>query len=385
MTPITIKVGKMDYTTPIGKKINMETGVKATFSNFTNDVGVEYSDDGQAWVEDPALTAKYDLDEKIAAAYVSLGAPLDDQTDIKAGLRYEYTSSNLGSEEEQDIVDRQFGEWFPTFYLSRRFNENNTINFNYSKRITRPTFNDMAPFVIFLDPYTFFSGNPAVQPAISNNFELGYTYKSALISLKYGIEDSTIANFQSTIIEGTNKQLLYTENLKQMKVLSLTLSIPVTPVKWWNMYYNVSGVLQEAQKYDEYGLQSYESGNFNIYTSQTFTLPKSFTLEVTGLYVSGGLFGIFQLKPFGSLNMGLQKKFGDHGGNLRLGMDNILNTMNYRDELLLEEQQEYYEAELQFSQPTIKLTYTRNFGNEKVKGTRERATGAEEERKRVNN
>jgi outer membrane receptor protein involved in Fe transport len=385
MTPINIKVGKMDYTTPIGANIKMETGVKATFSNFTNDVGVEYSNDGQAWVEDPELTAKYTLDEQIAAAYVSLEAPIDAKTDIKAGLRYEFTSSNLGSEEEQDIVDRQFGVLFPTFYLSRRLSENNTINLNYSKRITRPTFNDMAPFVIFLDPYTFFSGNPAVQPAISNNFELGYTYKTFLVSLKYGIEDSTIANFQSTIIEGTNKQLLYTENLKQMKVLSLTLSIPVTPVKWWNMYYNISGVLQEAKKYDEFGLQTYESGNFNIYTSQTFTLPKSFTLELTGMYVSGGLFGIFQLKPFGSVNLGLQKKFGDNGGTLRLGMDNIFNTMNYRDELNLVEQQEYYEAELQFTQPTIKLTYSRNFGNQKVKGARERATGAEEERKRINN
>jgi hypothetical protein len=65
-------------------------------------------------------------------------------------------------------------------------------------------------------------------------------------------------------------------------------------------------------------------------------------------------------------------------------MDNIFNTMNYRDELNLDEQQEYYKAELQFSQPTIKLTYTRNFGNQKVKGSRERATGSEEERKRIN-
>jgi len=254
MTPIFIKVGKLDYKTPIGNRIKFETGVKGTISNFTNDVGVEYRDNGEEWVKDPELTAKYNLDETIAAGYLSLEAPLDKKTDIKAGLRYEYTDSNLGSEEEQDIVDREFGKFFPSLFISRRLNENNTIKFVYGKRITRPTFNDMAPFVIFLDPYTFFSGNPAVQPAISNNFELGYTFKSALVSLNYGIEDSTIANFQSTIIEGTNKQLLFTENLRQVKTLSLTLSFPLTPVSWWNMYYNISGVLQEAQQYDEFGL-----------------------------------------------------------------------------------------------------------------------------------
>ncbi len=385
MTPIEIKVGKIDYVAPIGTKLKLETGVKGTISSFTNDVGVEYSNDGQAWVEDPELTAKYELDEAIAAGYVSLEAPIDQKTNIKAGLRYEYTDSNLGSEEEQNIVDRQFGSFFPTFYISRKLNESSTLNFVYGKRITRPTFNDMAPFVIFLDPYTFFSGNPAVQPAISNNFEVGYTYKSALLSMKYGIEDSTIANYQSEIIEGTNKQLLYSENLKQTKTLSLTVSFPLTPVSWWNMYVNVSGVLQEAQKYDEFGLQSYTAGNISAYTSQTFTLPKTFTLEVTGMYVSGGLFGIFALKPFGSVNVGLQKKLGENGGALRLVADNIFNTMNYRDELNLEEQQQYYSAELQFSQPTLKLTYTRNFGNQKVTGVRKRATGAEEERKRINN
>lgn len=385
MTPIDIKVGKIDYVTPIGSKLKLETGVKGTISSFTNDVGVQYSNDGQVWVTDPDLTAKYELDETIGAGYVSLEAPIDPKTNIKAGLRYEYTDSNLGSEEEQDIVDRQFGSLFPTFYISRQLNENHTLNFVYGKRITRPTFNDMAPFVIFLDPYTFFSGNPAVQPAISNNFELGYSYKSALISLKYGIEDSSIANYQSEIIEGTNKQLLYSENLKQTKTLSLTVSFPVTPVNWWNMYVNLSGVLQEAQRYDEFGLQTYTAGNISAYTSQTFTLPKAFTLEVTGLYVSGGLFGIFALKSFGSVNVGLQKKLGDNGGALRLVADNIFNTMNYRDELNLEEQQQYFSAELQFSQPTIKLTYTRNFGNQKVTGVRKRATGAEEERKRVNN
>lgn len=385
MTPIAIKVGKIDYITPIGAKLKLETGIKGTVSNFTNEVGVDYSNDGEVWVTDPELTAKYELDESIAAAYASLEAPIDEKTNIKAGLRYEYTDSNLGSEEEQDIVDRQFGSLFPTFYISRKLNESSTLNFVYGKRITRPTFNDMAPFVIFLDPYTFFSGNPAVQPAISNNFELGYTYKSALVSLKYGIEDSTIANYQSEIIEGTNKQLLYSENLKQTKTLSLTVSFPLTPVSWWNMYVNVSGVVQEAQKYDEIGLQKYTAGNISAYTSQTFTLPKAFTLEVTGMYVSGGLFGIFALKPFGSVNVGLQKKLGDNGGALRLVADNIFNTMNYRDELNLEQQQQYYEAELQFSQPTIKLTYTRNFGNQKVTGVRKRATGAEEERKRINN
>jgi len=385
MTPISIAVGKVDYLTPIGKNIKLETGIKGTISSFTNDVGVEYSNTGQDWVTDPDLTNKYDLLEKIGAAYLSMESALGKKTTIKLGLRYEYTDSNLGSKEEENIVDREFGAFFPSFYISRSLKENSAINFSYGKRITRPTFNDMAPFVIFLDPYTFFSGNPAVQPAISNNLELAYSFKSAIISLKYSIEDSAIANFQSTIIEGTNTQLIFTENLKQVTTYSLTVSTPVTPFKWWNMYYNVGGVWQVAEKYQEDQLETYEAGNINFFSTQTFTLPKEFTFEISGYYTSGGLFGIFRVKPFGAVNVGLQKKFGESGGTLRVGIDNIFDTQAYQDELDLPDQQEYYKAYLQFSQPTLKLSYTRNFGNQKMKEARSHSTGAEEEKRRINN
>ena len=384
MTPISIAVGKVDYLMPIGKKSKLESGVKGTLSSFTNDVGVQYST-GQDWITDPELTNKYDLLEKIGAAYVSLESPLGEKTTVKFGLRYEYTDSNLGSEEEANIVDREFGAFFPSFYISRTLKENSAINFSYGKRITRPTFNDMAPFVIFLDPYTFFSGNPAVQPAISNNLELAYSFKSALISFKYSVEDSAIANYQSTIVEGTNTQLIFTENLKQVTTYSLTFSTPVTPFKWWNMYYNVGGVWQEAQKYQEDKLETYEAGNINFFSTQTFTLPKEFTFELSGYYSSGGLFGIFKVKPFGSVNIGLQKKIGERGGTFRIGFDNLLDTEAYQDELDLPEQQEYYKAYLEFSQPTLKISYTRNFGNQKMKETRSHSTGAEEEKRRINN
>ncbi|MGB3078406.1 MAG: TonB-dependent receptor, partial [Saprospiraceae bacterium] len=229
LTPINIKVGKLDYITGIGKKMKLETGVKGTISHFSNDVGVDYKKASE-WVAEDTLTAKYDLNEKIFAGYASIETPLVAKVTLKAGLRYENTNSNLGSEEQPNIVDRQFGKWFPSVFLSRDFNENNSMNLAYSKRITRPTFDDMAPFIIFLDPSTFFSGNPALQPATSDNFKLGLRHKSILFSVEYSVEDSSIAQFQSSVIPGTNKELLFAENLKDTKTLNFTLTLPITPV-----------------------------------------------------------------------------------------------------------------------------------------------------------
>ena len=381
LTPISIRTGKIDYTTPISNKVKMEAGLKAAVSHFTNDVGVDYNK-GQGWYNAPELTARYDLDEDIFAAYLSVSAELSDQFSAKFGLRYEYTNSNLGSEEEQDIVDRQFGELFPTVYLSKKINESNSVSMSYGKRITRPTFKDMAPFTIFVDPNTLFSGNPGLQPAISHNLELAYQYKSALVSVQYSLEDSAIANFQGTVIEGTNTQLITSENLKKLTTVAVNFSFPITPVKWWNMQFNVNAYWQEAQKYAEEQLGIYDALGINFFNTHTITLPHDFTMEITGNYGTGGLFGIFLIKPYGLMNVALQKKFGDQGGSLRFGVDDLFNTLTYSDQLELED--EYYEALIDFSQRTYKLTYTRNFGNQKVEGSRKRETSAEEEKRRMN-
>lgn len=383
ITPLKIVVGKLDYAKSIGPKVKLETGLKGTLSHFTNDVNVEYNL-GQGWVKDPSLTAKYELDEKILAAYSALDVKLDDKSNLKIGLRYEFTDSNLGSEEEANIVDREYGKFFPSFFLSRKFNDKNSANLSFVRRITRPTFNDMAPFVIFIDPYTFFSGNSALQPAISNAVKFDYRFSTVLLSVQYSVEDSTIAGFQTRVDPVTNRQIYFSENLKDKKTASVTLSFPINLTNWWSMQFNLTGIRTELRSYFGGELLTFKQKSLNFFASQTFTLPKDFTFEVSGFYNSRSLSGAYTFKSLGSLNAGLQKKFKNEGGSLRFGFDNILNTMVWRSELDLTDQGLFLYDNWDFVPPTVKLSYSRNFGNKKLKGTRQRGTGSEEERGRVN-
>lgn len=383
ITPLNIAVGKLDYAKSFGEKWKLESGLKATNSNFTNDVIVE-NNTGQGWMIDQSLTARYKLDEKILAAYTALDVKIGEKTNVKVGLRYEFTDTNLGSEEEANIVDREYGKFFPSFFVSREFNEKNSMNFSYVRRITRPTFNDMAPFVIFVDPFTFFSGNSALQPALSNAVKLDYRLSTVLLSLQYSVEDSTIAGFQTRVDPTTNKQLFFAENLKDQKTASFTLSFPVNPTNWWSMQINATGVYTKLRNYFSGELLSFDQKSLNLFASQTFTLPKDFTFEVSGFFNSPNLSGAYVTKAFGSLNVGLQKKFKNDGGSLRLGYDNILNTMIWRDELDLTDQGQFIYDRFDFLPPTFKLTYSRSFGNKKLKEKRERETGSAAERQRVN-
>lgn len=380
-TPITIAVAQLDYNRNLGKKAKMETGVKAVSSDFTNDISLE-SLEGTRWAIDPEFTAKYTLKERIFAAYSSFEVAVNPKIAAKAGLRYEYTTSNLGSLEQANIVDRKYGRLFPSLFLSRTISKESSLGVSYSRRITRPTFNELAPFVIFSDPNTYFAGNAALQPAISSTLKADYRFKGTLISLQYTHEDSTIASFQAQVKEGTNKQFSISSNLKNQKTLSLTISQSYAPTKWWSMYGNLAGIWQQTNAYYNDVPIQVEVPNLTVTTMQSFSFPKQVSLELTGYFNSGGLFGIFKLQPFGAANAALQKKFKKNGGNLSLGYDNIFNTMVFRSKADIPAQGQAFQYSLQFTQPTVKLTWTCPFGNQKMK-TGTRVLRSEDERKRV--
>lgn len=384
LTPINVGVSSLNYSKRFSAALKMDLGVKGTISQFDNAVTAAMVKNG-IQVKDPSLTAKYRLEESIFAAFSSFDVKLDDKTSMKLGLRYEYTNSNLGTKEQANIVDRHYGRLFPSFYLARTFNENHSANISFSRRITRPTFNDLAPFVFFVDPNTFLSGNAALQPSISNSLKLDYRFKSTLISLLYSVEDSTISLFQPRVITGTKKVIYAAQNMKSRKSAALVFALPITLTKWWNMQNNLIGTWQEVNAYFDKNLVQLYNQNLQLVWINNFTLPKAFSAEIVGVYQTKALSGAAVTLPYRVLNVGIQKKFKDNLGTLRFGIDDVLNSAKLRFETIQPEYNVVSRGVLDFSQRTFKLSYSRNFGNKQLKGNRQRPTGAEEERRRVTN
>ena len=380
-TPLHIYVSQLDYKKKWNPWLNMESGVKAARSRFTNDVHVANFRQAN-WETDPTLTGKYHLEEDIAAAYTSFEIKMGAKTSAKAGLRYEHTRAHVQSATQSDLVDRDYGNFFPTLYLSRQLNATHALNFSYSRRITRPTFQDLAPFVIFLDPSTFFSGNVALQPAIAHAFKVDFTHKSALFSVAYTHEDSTIANFQSRVDVATNRETIASENLKNTKTLSALFSVPLHFAPWWEARISLTGIWQQANAYVEGSPLRVNNENANCFAVTNVNFGKGYGLEVSGFYQSPSLFGTALTKSFWGMNAGLQKQFKGEHGSLRLTVDDLFDTFFFRWEYAPQGQPFALHGNFDLSQPTVKLTYARNFGSQKVKSARARAV-AEEERRRA--
>ncbi len=382
-TPLTTWVGKLDYSNKANDKFSYEFGAKATQNNFENDVSIETLENGD-WVFDPTLTNFSELDETIMAGYASADYTLNDKMSFKGGLRYEYTDSKLDTDTEGRVVDRQYGIWFPSLFVIRKWTDDFSTNLAYSKRITRPTFNDLAPFVIFFEPNTFLSGNASIQPAISNSVKMDFNYKSYFLSFQYTDEDSTIANFQETIDEETGRLVFEASNLDYTRTFSIITGFPLKITDWWRTQNNLTYVRQKVRSFYKEDIVELELGIFSANSSHSFKITDTFSAELSGFYNGPGFFGNATYDAFYAMNVGFQQNFGEKWGTLKFSVNDFLDSLEFNGGTDLPEQNIKTRNTFDFSNRTFQLTYTRNFGNKKLRSARNRETGAEEERRRVN-
>jgi hypothetical protein len=242
----------------------------------------------------------------------------------------------------------------------------------------------MAPFVYFLDPTTFFAGNSALQPAISDAIKLDLNYKSIFLSVAYSVQDSAIARFQRRFDPVAERSLLVSENLKNAKTLSFTLGFPIQFTEWWNIRTNAIYYRQVNNGYIDNQLSQIQQNYFQFNINQSFKLPLDFSTELSLFYIGPRIDGLIRFGKMYGLNLGIQKKFSDKGGTLSFNVGDILNSV----ELIVDRsdlnQNFNFAGDFDFSHRTFSVTYSRNFGSNKVKSARNRQAGAAEEQGRVN-
>lgn len=381
-TPINLWVAKVDHSVNLGVSSVLESGIKGTFSKLTNEVAYESKQDA-FWVRNPGLSNYSVLIEDILAVYSSLKIEPDSNTVINAGIRYEHSLTDLTSAEDGQLVDRKYGEFFPSLFIWRRLKADHAIQFSYGRRITRPGFNQMAPYVIFIDPYTLFGGNVDIVPTFSQIVKGDYSFKSYLFSLQYSSDKDLILRHQPNMTQDSDILTFISGNIDRRQTLSASVTFPLKMRDWWEFHNSLTVNAHSVNS--ELNGEYYEAKQKGIqYTiSHTFQLPKDYKLELLGFYASPVTNGYFNWRARGAVNIGLQKEF-NKGGILRLACTDIFQTNLLRWKSY-GSTEIYIEGRMRTDPRTFSVTYTRNLGNSKIKGARKRAVGSQEEQKRVTN
>ena len=374
-TPISIFVGEADYNIPPSTRWTFRIGLKTSLSHLTNNVTVTSFEQG-AWVPDTSLSSASSLQENIFAGYGEAACKVSETSRLKLGLRYEYTDHRL---QLNGHTEDRYGHFFPSLSFDHKLGGNSAITFAYARRINRPAFTDIAPFVLFIDPHTLFSGNPAVHPSVSDNISLDYTLGRLVLSTSFTSEKSALEKFQISVDSSTNLQELKPENMADLKTLNITLIAPLTLCSFWDMQVAVSGLWQDEHTGPALGAQHRTQWSYQLSGSETFKIPARFILELSGFYNSAMLSGASHLQSVGGLNAALKKSFGK--SSLVLNYTDILNTIKYTS--LVDGPGLFIRNGFDFSHPTVKITYAYKFGSPGPRPKTKRDNSADDERRRV--
>ncbi|MEM9823138.1 MAG: outer membrane beta-barrel family protein, partial [Bacteroidota bacterium] len=381
-TPIDFKVAKVDYQHQVSEQFKLQMGLKGTLSQFTNDLSLAREIANQ-WTFDPRFTDASHLDEKIGALYLSADYRWSEKLNTKMGLRYEYYDSVLDSEREGSLAVRQFGRFFPSIFLTYQATEDQQIQFSYSERINRPAFNNLAPTFFFWGFNTVFAGNPRVNPSISRQVSAAYRFRSLLLSMEFTDIDNPLT-FQPEVLAEENLLIMNATNMQNTKTASLSINVPWNIQSWWESRYNLSGYWARLQPIFAGEVFTEETMYFTSNMTHNFKLPGAFQIELMANLLSPRAWGLGRSPFFGSVNLGLQKKVSDQI-QLSLNWNNIFNggstyiyTFDEPDLNLI------YDWRYQMEGNVLRLSMTWQFGDNQVKKVRQRQTGSEEERQRMN-
>ncbi|RNI26259.1 TonB-dependent receptor [Rufibacter latericius] len=388
---LTIKSAKVDYSQPL-KAIaaNLEAGLKSSLVDADNDLRF-YDRTSNRNTLDTNRSNHFIYRENINAAYLNVNKKWA-KTSLQLGLRVENTIAKGDQVAEYAQVkgersfDRNYTQLFPSAFLGYTVNKTHNLGLSVSRRIDRPTYNQLNPFVYFIDPSTKSAGNPFLLPQTTYAFEFTHTLKDKFVTkLSYSHTTDVIISVLSPEPQTDPEQIPVViqqdRNLAKLHYYGASLSVPVSVARWFTSTNNF-------ELY--YGLYQ---GNLvgtnlrngrptvNVNSNNVFTLPRNWSAEVIGVFQSREVYGFLDIQPIRHLSLGVQKQLWDKKANIKLNVADVFYSNKVR---ATTELSGYFERFYQRRDTRVAtLSFTYRFGKNQVAPARRRTGGAEDEKRRA--
>jgi hypothetical protein len=327
---ISIYSARADYVHPLKNGAKVEMGVKSSYVETDNNAKFTYWDEGnRKWSVD-AKSNHFIYSENINAFYINTSKQMK-KWGLQLGLRAENTNAKGNQITDNVDFERSYTQLFPTAYLSYALNKTNNFGLSYGKRIQRPSYQDMNPFKLFLDQYTYMQGNPLLTPQFSHNVEASYNYKGQInTALNYTRTTDIIAEvFEQD--DSTRVTIRTKQNLATSRNIgaSITITKPVT--KFWTLTF-FTNVYNNYFKGEINGAPvDVDFTAFSSNLNNQFKFSKGWSGELSGFFRSKGIeSGILKTQAMGSFSFGAAKQIMKTKGTLRLSVRDPFLTQRFK-------------------------------------------------------
>jgi len=382
---INIYTAKTDYTHPLGKDSKLEAGLKFSYVNTDNTANYFNLVNDISEV-DTTKTNHFLYKENVNAAYVNFNKKFK-KLSVQTGLRLENTNykghqlgNNVSVINRDSSFSRSYVNLFPTVYFSYDLNEKHTLTLNYGRRIDRPAYQDLNPFLFFLDQYTYQAGNPYLQPQFTNNVEFSHTYNHFLTTtLNYS---DTKNFFSETFEQSGHATIVRRGNIGRRQNAGLAISAQHAVTKWWTtiFYGNVNYTKFSGFLYGEN--INVDATTLLLNLNNQFSFSHGWGGELSGFYRTKGVEGQIVIEPLGQASAAVSKKILKDKGSLKLAFRDFLYTNKAHGYLNFQQTEATFSNRHDSRQ--VALTFSYNFGKP-LKGIspRRHNNGAGEEESRV--
>jgi len=382
---IGIYSAKTDYTLPLGKGARFEAGLKSSWVTTDNNNGwFNYQDD--AYVPDYAMSDHFIYRENINSAYVSAQKQWK-RWGVKGGLRIENTRDDGHQLSNPAIPDstfrKNYNSLFPGFYLSYKLDStrNSTLGFMYSRRLHRPNYQQLNPFISYQNQYTYTAGNPYLNPNFYQIYQVSYAYKQFFdLSIAYINGSGNIYNI--TNLSG-NVFITRPQNFAINNSINMHADVNITPVNGWDL--NAGGLIfhlvNKGEGYNTYINDAVTTGEIEL--NNSFHLSKNWNIELNTSYHGAFHGGQTINSATWVYNFALQRKLFNGNGSVRLRAANLFhNLVNKNTSIGINNIAAF---SLQQSDSSLAgLSFQYSFGKSANARKRNYTIGAEDEQGRTN-
>lgn len=329
---------QVDYTQPLNEKMTLGLGGKMNRTEVIGGAGIySYKPAYKNYIYDASLSNNLDYKQDVYALYGELGFSIGKIADAKIGSRYERTEINsYYSNAQQQAGKHGYNTFVPSIFFSKKLNDNATVKLSYSKRIERPDYGDLNPFINTTDPKNISAGNPYLKPEQGHRIELGYSYNfnkagSVMVTAFYRKNEQDIQPFivfypsikigdsVYTNVAVNTRQNIGTENNMGVNIFAdIHIDAKLT------LRSNLSMFKRHTINAIDAGYNS-NSFNYRFNMNASYQFSNSFAGEFFGNFNSARNEAQGKYPSFTSYSIALRKQFWNKKGSLALGANNPFN------------------------------------------------------------
>lgn len=345
-----------DYVKPFSAKTKLETGLRAALRSRVNtNYNYIFSNDLNDYQLIPSAASNYKSSDNVYAAYATVTSSIKN-FGYKIGLRAESSNYNGELTDTKQTFNNKYPiSLFPSIFLSQKLKNNQDLQLSYTRRINRPNFFQLIPFVDSTDKLNITKGNPALVPEFTQSLELNYMKQfkgnnTLLASLYYKYTNNLITRYLSQETDAAGNPVLINSfvNANSSYSTGAEFTLQNTLTKWWNTtadinLYNSKINTSNISNTSQAAMWSW-FGKFN----SNFKLPSNFSLQLSGMYQSktnlpvnnnqggpggGGPPGMMSqsssqgyINPFYSVDVAVKKTFLKNKVSVSLSVNDIFRT-----------------------------------------------------------